>query len=77
MDNLEMAPFVDQAVADAAQAFGDAAPAAVLDQYARDVALEFWMTRPGATVSHAGLVGRSVRVALGPRPVWDAALAAD
>jgi hypothetical protein len=77
MDELGMTAFVDRAVANAERAFGHAAPPTVLEQYAREAALDLWMVHSGATVALADLVGRRIRAALTPRPLREEALAAD
>ena len=67
MDPNEMTTFVEQLVADAERAFGLDAEAALLERYAREAALELWLTTPRVTVSVARRALRQVYTALEQR----------
>jgi hypothetical protein len=61
MNRPELAAFVALIADDAERRFGTDDNAALRDAYARDAALDLWMTQPGVTVATANGLLRQVR----------------
>ena len=67
MDRNELTAFVDRVLANAEREFGPDAPTALLECYAREAALELWLTRSRVSVYGAELALREVRAEIGRR----------
>ena len=65
MDPKELAAFVERAMTEADQRLGRPAPPAVLEQYAREAALDLWVAGSQVTVLAAAAARRKLREAMG------------
>jgi hypothetical protein len=61
MDERDVETYVAQVVDNAERMFGADAEPVLLERYAREAALDLWLTRPHVTVSVAGLALSQVR----------------
>ena len=72
MYQSELLAYVALIADDAERRFGADRYSVWHDAYAREAALDFWLTRPGVTVSRADAVRRLVRDELRRRLPWGA-----